>query len=133
MIHQQELKVKVGETDAAVTYQAQARVCKGCACKPHCCPRSKGGRSVNRPLYTHVTDAVAARVQSERGSRCMMARMVVMGGVFARTVGLMNRRRCRAWGKTGAQAEALWRQIAHNLMLLIGEWKPLVLQDPTEG
>jgi hypothetical protein len=34
---------------------------------------------------------------------------------------------------TEPQAEALWRQIAHNLMLLIGEWKPLVLQDPTEG
>jgi transposase len=124
---------KLNRGKTAVTYQAHARVCRACACKPHCCPRSKGGRSVNRPLYAHVTDAVAARVHSERGSRCMMARMVVMEGVFARTGGLMNWRRCLAWGKTGAQAEALWRQIAHNLMLLIGEWKPLVLQDPTEG
>lgn len=120
-------KLNPGKT--AVTYQAQPQVCNACACKPHCCPGSKAGRSVNRPLYAHVTEAVAARVQSERGKRCTMARMVVVEGVFARIVDLMNWRRCRAWGKRGAQAEALWRQIAHNLMVLLGQWKPLVLKE----
>jgi hypothetical protein len=124
---------KLNRGRTAVTYQGEARVCKACPCKPQCCPRSKGGRSVNRPLYAHVTDAVAQRVRSERGKRCRMARMVVMEGVFARTVELLNWRRCRAWGKTGAQAEALWRQITHNLMLLLGQWKPLVLQQVAGG
>lgn len=124
-------KLNPGKT--AVTYQAQPQVCTACACKPHCCPRSKGGRSVNRPLYTHVTEAVRERVRSQRGKRCKMARLVVMEGAFARIVELMNWRRCRAWGKSGAQAEALWRQIAHNLMVLIGEWKPLVLKEAGGG
>jgi len=124
-------KLNPGKT--ALTYQAQASVCNACAYKAHCCPRSKGGRSVNRPLYTDVTEAVAQRVRSQRGKRCKMARLVVMEGAFARIVELMNWRRCRAWGKSGAQAEALWRQIAHNLMVLIGQWKPLVLKEAAGG
>ena len=52
---------------------------------------------------------------------------------FARLVDLMNWRRCRAWGKAGAQAEGLWRQITHNLMLLTRRWKPLVLKEAAIG
>ena len=51
----------------------------------------------------------------------------------ARLVELMNWRRCRTWGKAGAQAEALWRQSTHNLMVLIGRWKPLVLKEAATG
>lgn len=124
---------KLNKRKTAVTYQAQAETCNGCPFKPECCPRTKAGRSVNRPLYEKVLKAVAERVNSERGKRCKKARSVVVEGAFARIVELMNWRRCRAWGKMGAQAEALWRQIAHNLMLLIRHWKPLVLTEPNTG
>jgi len=117
----------------AVGYQAAAKVCRACPCKPECCPRAKGGRGVNRPVYQEMLEKVAERVNSERGRRCKMARWVVVEGAFARLVELMNWRRCRTWGNAGAQAEALWRQITHNLMVLVGRWKPLVLKEAAIG
>jgi transposase len=124
---------KMNKGKTAVSYEAEAKVCKACPLKSECCPRAKGGRTVNRPLYQEVVKAVAERVNSERGRRCKMARWVVVEGAFARLVELMNWRRCRTWGKAGAQAEALWRQITHNLMVLIGRWKPLVLKEAATG
>jgi len=121
------------ERKTAVKYGAETAVCKACAFKNQCCPKAKRGRSVNRPLYEKVTKAVAERVKSERGKRFKAARSVVLEGGFARMVELLNWRRCRAWGKQGAQAEALWRQITHNLMLLTGRWKPLVLTGSNTG
>jgi transposase len=124
---------KMNKGKTAVSYEAEAKTCRACPFKPECCPRTKAGRTVNRPLYQELLDAVAQRVNSERGRRCKMARWVVVEGAFARLVDLMNWRRCRTWGTAGAQAEALWMQITHNLMLLIGRWKPLVLKGATTG
>lgn len=62
-----------------------------------------------------------------------MSSSVVVAGVFGYLMEISNWRRGRAWGKVGAQAEALWRQITHNLMLLIGYWKPLVLKGAPSG
>ena len=124
-------KLNAGKT--AVTYQATAAVCQECRCKPECCPGTHGGRSVNRPLYDETMKAVAERVNSERGKRYWKARSVVVEGAIGRLVELLHWRRCRTWGKVGAQAEALWRQITHNLMLLIGYWKPLVLKGAPSG
>jgi hypothetical protein len=45
---------------------------------------------------------------------------------FARLNSLLHWGRCRMWGQTGAEAELLWRQFVHNLMLLSGIWKPMV-------
>ena len=69
---------------------------------------------MNRPLYDDEMKAVAERVDSERGKRYWKARSVVMEGAIGRLVELLHWRRCRTWGKVGAQAEALWRQITHN-------------------
>ena len=117
----------------AVTYQAAAAVCQECRCKPECCPGIHGGRSVNRPLYDETMKAVAERVDSERGKGYWKARSVVVEGAIGRLVELLHWRRCRTWGKVGARAEAMWRQITHNLMLLIGHWKPLVLKGAPSG
>jgi transposase len=124
---------KLNRGRTAITYEAVSAVCQACPSRQECCPHSHGGRSVNRPLYDEVLKVVADRVASEQGERHRKARSVVVEGVFGRLVGLLNWRRCRTWGKAGAQAEALWRQITHNLMLLIGHWKPLVLKEaPSE-
>ena len=129
--HLRRRKLNAGKT--AVTYQAAVAVCQECRCKPECCPGTHGGRSVNRPLYDETMKAVAERVDSERGKGYWKARSVVMEGAIGRLVELLHWRRCRTWGTAGARAEALWRQITHNLMLLIGHWKPLVLKGAPSG
>ncbi len=63
----------------------------------------------------------------------MRSRKITAEGAFARIIHLLNWRRCRTWGKRGAQAEALWRQIAHNLLLLTGHWRPIMPQVLPDG
>lgn len=111
----------------AITYQAAAAVCLGCRFKPVCCPRCQAGRSVNRAVYGELMRVVAERVASAQGRHYRRARAVVMEGAIGRLVALLPWRRCRTWGRLGAQAEAVWCQITHNLMLWIGYWKPLVV------
>ena len=105
---------KPNKRRTAITYEAPAAVCRMCPHKRECCPRSRGGRSINRPLYEDEMKAVAERVDSSRGKRYRKARSVVVEGAIGRLVELLNWRRCRTWGKVGAQTEALWRQITHN-------------------
>lgn len=104
-----------------------------CVAKSQCCPQSKLGRSVNRALYAELLEQVAERVASPSGQWYNRARKVTMEGAFARLTELLNWRRCRCWGTAGATAEGLWRTISHNLLLLIGHWKPLVHQGAPAG
>ena len=124
---------KLNNEKTAVTYEAEASVCQSCPCKVDCCPRARGGRSVNRPLHADVLWAVHERTVSARGGWYRRARKVVAEGVFGRLFGLLHWRRCRTWGQRGARAELLWHQLAHNLMLLLGQWQPLVPRGPTAG
>lgn len=119
---------KLNNAKTATVYQAQAGDCASCPHKPECCPNSQSGRSVNRPIYGELLDALAQRLESERGKAFRQARSVVVEGAYARLKERFNWRRCRTWGADGARAEALWRAIAHNLMLLAGHWRPLVPQ-----
>ncbi len=119
---------KLNPNKTATTYQAKARDCQRCPFKSQCSPKAKQGRSVNRPLYPEVLEATAQRVSSPEGQRCMRNRKIAAEGAFARIVHLLHWRRCRTWGKRGAQAEALWRQLTHNLLLLTGHWQPLIPQ-----
>ena len=113
----------------AARYRATARTCATCACKAGCCPKAQArGRTVHRPLYPEVVEAVAKRVESPEGKALLRARSVTCEGNFARFVERLHWRRCRTWGQAGAWAEGLWRQITHNLMLLTGCWEPLVLK-----
>lgn len=116
---------KMNNEKTAVVYQASARSCGACPNKAECCPKSQGGRSVNRPIYKQTLDTVSARVSSETGRQMKRARSVVCEGTFARLQGLLHWRRCRAWGWEGVQAETAWRHLAHNLMIWTGQWKPL--------
>ena len=113
----------------AQRYKANASDCNACPFKDQCCPNSKGGRQASRPLYQAQLQVVANRVSTERGQKHKKARSVVAEGAFGRLVERLNWRRCRTWGRDGALAEGLWRQITHNLMLLTGRWKPLVMQE----
>ena len=124
---------KLNPNKTATTYQAKASDCGQCPAKSECCPKAKQGRSVNRPLYAEEMAQVADRVSSPEGKRCMRARAITAEGAFARIVHLLHWRRCRAWGKRGAQAEALWRQIAHNLLLVTGCWQPIMPQETPNG
>ena len=54
-------------------------------------------------------------------------------GAFARLNGLLHWKRNRMWNRAGAEAELLWRQFAHNLMLLTGVWKPIVAMAKANG
>jgi hypothetical protein len=124
---------KYNRDRTAITYEGEKRVCGGCPGKSDCCPRSSSGRSVNRPVSAEVLAEVAERVGSPQGVKQSKARKVTMEGCFARLCELLSWRRCRCWGKTGARAEALWRQISYNLMLLIEHWQPLVLRAVPSG
>jgi len=120
---------RAGRNDGgtAARYRAPAATCRACACKQACCPKAQAhGRTVHRPLYAQTLKAVARRVASAEGQASMHRRQVTGEGAFARLVERLHWRRCRTWGGAGVQAEGLWRQIAHNLMLLTGAWKPLV-------
>jgi transposase len=112
----------------AMTYQADTKCCDACPHKHECCPESKGGRSVNRPLYKTLLDTVQQRTKSDAGQQFRKARSVTAEGVFARLVEGLAWRRCRLWGKAGALNEARWRQLTHNLMLVMQHWNPLVLK-----
>ena len=124
---------KLNKDKTSVTYETPVKICRACKHNFACCPEAKQtGRSVNRPLYGHITDAVAQRVKSPRGKIHRKARHTTMEGAFARIIELLNWRRCRTWGRAGARAEALWRQITHNLMLLTGQWQPIVFKQVLE-
>ena len=124
---------KFNPNKTAMTYQAKAKDCRQCPFKSQCCPKAKEGRSVNRPLYPEVVGAVAERVSSAEGQRHMRNRKIAAEGAFARIVHLLHWRRCRTWGRHGAQAEALWRQITHNLLLVTGHWQPIMPQETASG
>lgn len=124
-------KLNAGKT--AVVYSGKGSVCGSCIAKSRCCPKSKSGRNVNRPLYGDVLEQVAHRLDSSLGRWHSRARRVTSEGVFARLRELLHWRRCRCWGKAGAIAEATWRMVAHNLMLLIGYWKPLIHEKAPAG
>lgn len=124
---------KLNPNKTAMTYQAKTGDCQQCPFKSQCCPTAKQGRNVNRPLYPGVLAAVAKRVSSSEGQRCMRNRKIIAEGAFARILHLLHWRRCRTWGKRGAQAEALWRQITHNLLLFTGHWQPIMPQGALDG
>jgi transposase len=122
---------KLNEGQTAAVYQAPREACQSCPAKPQCCPTSQSGRYVSRSLYTQTLDTVAGRLETDEGHRKKRARWVVCEGAFARLNGLLHWKRNRMWGRAGAEAELLWRQFAHNLMLLTGVWKPMIPANAT--
>jgi hypothetical protein len=117
---------KLNDGKTAAVYQAPTQACQSCPAKPQCCPKSQSGRYINRSLYMETVQTIAKRLDTDAGRRKKHARWVVCEGVFARLNGLLHGRRCRTWGRVGAEMELLWRQFAHNLMLMTGVWKPMV-------
>jgi len=117
---------KLNDGKTAAVYQAPAEACQSCPAKPQCCPKSQSGRYVNRCLYRERLETIAQRLETSEGRRQKNARWVVCEGAFARLNSLLHWGRCRMWGRAGAEAELLWRQFVHNLMLLSGIWKPMV-------
>ena len=117
---------KLNDGKTAAVYQARTEACQSCPAKPQCCPKSQSGRYVNRSLYTERLETIAQRVNTDEGRCRKNARWVVCEGAFARLNSLLHWGRCRMWGRAGAEAELLWRQFVHNLMLLSGIWKPMV-------
>lgn len=109
-------------------YRAAAAVCNACPEKRRCCPNTKSGRTVHHSLHPELLARIEDYLQTPGGERMGHARQATGEGTFARLIGLLTWKRCRTWGRRGAQAEALWRQITHNLMLLTGQWRPLVLK-----
>jgi hypothetical protein len=124
-------KLNSGKT--AMVYSGKRSVCVSCEARSRCCPNSKSGRNVNRPLYGEVLEQIAHRIDSPLGRWHGCARRVTTEGVFARLTELLHWRRCRCWGKAGGVAEAMWRMVAHNLLLLIGYWKPLIHEGAPAG
>lgn len=123
---------KANRTNTATVYEAPAKVCAACPAKPKCCPNTKGGRSVNRTMehYQATLDHVAAGLETEEGERRWTQRRITCEGVFARLTELLHWRRNRMWETLGARAELAWRVLTHNLLILLGVWKPMTLGDP---
>jgi transposase len=117
---------KLNDGQTAAVYQAPTETCQSCPAKQQCCPKSQSGRYVNRSLYRERLETIARRLETDEGRRQKNARWVVCEGAFARLNNLLHWGRCRMWGRAGAEAELLWRQFVHNLMLLSGIWKPMV-------
>lgn len=129
----QDLKRRsLNPKQTSAVYQATYGTCQACSAKSQCCPKIKGERCVSRPLavYKQTLDRVAGRLDTGEGRRKCHARWVSGEGVFARLNGLLHWKRNRMWDRAGAEMELLWRQFAHNLMLLAGIWKPLVSASP---
>jgi len=124
---------KLNNIKTSGLYQAPADACHLCPAKPQCCPQTQQGRCVNRSLHTETLKRVARPVNSEEGRRKKIARSVVCEGAFARLKDLLHGRRRRMWNRVAAEAELLWRQFAHNLMLLTGIWKPIVAPAHANG
>jgi len=123
----------MNESQTAMRYQARTRDCASCPAKPQCCPKSKSGRRVNRPLYKAVQEHVAERVQSDEGVAMAHARSATCEGVFARLKCLLHWPRCRLWGLAGVRTELTWRHFIHNLMLYTKLWKPLMARAPEKA
>ena len=121
---------KLNPNGTAAVYEAHAKTCLNCPHKHECCPTAKGGRCVSRPRFPELLDTIRERTESDEGMRMRKARSVSGEGAISRLVEFLHWRRCRTWGRLGARAEARWRQIAHNLMLATGLWRPLVLRTP---
>jgi transposase len=117
---------KLNDGKTAAVYQAPGKACRSCPVQSKCCPTNQSGRYVNRSLYTNTLDTIAKRLDTDAGRRKKHARWVVCEGAFARLNGLLHWKRNRMWHRAGAEAELLWRQFTHNLMLLTGVWKPMV-------
>ena len=117
---------KLNDGKTAAVYQAPTEACQSCPAKQQCCPKSQSGRYVNRSLYRERLETIAQRLDTGEGRRHKNARWVVCEGAFARLNSLLHWGRCRMWDRAGAEAELLWRQFVHNLMLLSGIWKPMV-------
>ena len=113
-------------TPTSVTYQANKNDCAACPHKAQCCPKAKQGRSVNRSIFRQKLDEITARLATHWGKQRSSARWTVSEGIYARLIGLLSLERFRTWGRTHVHAEVLWRELAHNLMLLTGQWRPLV-------
>jgi transposase len=123
------LRRKTNRLNTADVYKASAKTCAACPAKGQCCPKTKSGRSVNRTMepYQAILDRVAARLETGQGRRRLKQRWITCEGVFARLVGLLHWRRNRMWGLQGARAELAWRVLTHNLLILLGIWKPMTL------
>lgn len=116
----------------ATKFRAEAAVCNACPEQARCCPNTKSGRTVHQSLHPELLARIQEHLQTPQGKRMCHARQATGEGTFARLLDRLHWKRCRTWGQRGAQAEGVWRQIAHNLMLLTGQWKPLVLKPQTE-
>lgn len=120
--------IGLNRTRSATKYRAPAHVCNSCTFKSDCCPNARVGRTVHRRHHSELLSHMETHLQTADGQRMLRARRVTCEGIFARLTGLLHWQRCRTWGRRGAQAEALWRQITHNLMLWTGQWKPIILK-----
>ena len=120
--------IGLNDRKTAARYRAKAKACGQCPAKAKCCPKSAIGRTVNRPLYEQTVQEVAAFVQSSEGQARLRSRSVTAEGNFSRMIQSLHWKRCRTWGVAGAKAEAIWRQMIHNLLLLIGQWQPMVYE-----
>jgi len=123
---------KMNPGKAAITYQASTNVCAACPAKEHCCPNSKSGRSVNRTKdeYQETLRQIVARLDTPEGKHRLLQRFTTSEGVFARLTAQLHWRRNRMWGMQGAKAELAWRSLVHNLLLLAGIWKPMIVMQP---
>lgn len=123
---------KANPGQSSITYQAPAKVCTACPAKPHCCPNTKSGRSVNRTKdeYQQTLRGIVARLDTPEGKHRLLQRWTTSEGAFARLIGHLHWRRNRMWGMHGARAELAWRTLTHNLLLLAGIWKPMIIMQP---
>lgn len=116
---------KLNNDKTSVVYQAPKAVCHACPFKSQCCPKTKHGRSVNRPVEAELLAELAQRLETPEGRQMKIARWTTVEGVFARIKGLLGWTRCRTRGLKAVQAELKWHQLAHNLCLLTGIWQPM--------
>lgn len=118
---------KLNNAQTAVVYEAGKKACDACPAKERCCPETKSGRSVNRPLYTDTLEMIASRLDTPQGEQMLRQRWAAGEGAFSRLKHVLHWPRCRTWGREGATAELLWRQLTHNLMLLTRQWQPMAV------
>lgn len=101
----------------AYRYVAPANVCRTCPVRGHC-TKSKGARSILRPVRTPILERASARVRTAQGREHRKRRRWMMEGSFAHSV-RFGYKRARARGLLNMKIQDYLVATVQNLMILI--------------
>lgn len=96
-------------------YEAKAADCQACEAKSHCCPRSAGGRRIERVVESAAMQSFQRRMGTEAAQQLYRRRSEIAEFPHMWWKGTWKWRRFSVRGLAKAAKEALWLAIAYNV------------------